>query len=64
MAYKASLHAPIVAKNIISLLKGQTPTAIYQPKAGSEMMVLPMGKIGGVAYLSFFGGTSGSFEFH
>ena len=64
MAYKAGLHAPIVAKNIISLLKGQAPTAIYQPKTSSEMMTLPMGKNGGVSYLSFFGGTSSSFESH
>ena len=58
MAYKASLHAPIVTKNIISLLKGVKPTAVYQPKTGSEMITLPMGKNGGVSYLSFFGGTS------
>lgn len=64
MAYKASLHAPIVAKNIISLLNGQAPIAIYQPKTGSEMMALPMGKNGGVSYLPFFGGTIDSFEFH
>lgn len=56
MAYKAGLHAPIVAKNIISLLKGQVPTAIYNPTTGSEMMTLPMGKLGGVSYLAFFGG--------
>lgn len=58
MAYKAGLHAPIVAKNIISLIKGQTATAIYKPTTGSEMMTLPMGKLGGVSYLSFFGGIS------
>jgi hypothetical protein len=64
MGYKTGLHASIVAKNVISLLKGQAPTAIYQPKTGSEMMVLPMGKNSGVSYLSFFGGASSSFEFH
>jgi apoptosis-inducing factor 2 len=63
-AYKTGLHASIVAKNVISLLKGKAPTAIYQPRTGSEMMVLPMGKNGGVSYLSFFGGASSSFEFH
>jgi apoptosis-inducing factor 2 len=58
MAYKTGLHAPIIAKNIHSLIKGQTPSAIYQPTTGSEMMTLPMGKMGGVSYLAFFGGTS------
>jgi apoptosis-inducing factor 2 len=56
MAHKAGLHASIVAKNIISLLKGQVPTAVYKPTTGSEMMALPMGKLGGVSYLAFFGG--------
>jgi NADH dehydrogenase FAD-containing subunit len=56
MAYKAGLHATIVANNIISLLQSQAPTAIYKPTTGSEMMTLPMGKLGGVSYLAFFGG--------
>jgi apoptosis-inducing factor 2 len=56
MAYKAGLHAPIIAKNIKSLLSGQEPKATYKPSTGSEMMVIPMGKMGGVSYLSFFGG--------
>jgi NADH dehydrogenase FAD-containing subunit len=56
MAYKAGLHAPIVVRNILSLLKGQTPSAVYKPTTGSEMMTLPMGKLGGVSYLAFFGG--------
>ena len=57
MAYKASLHAPIVAKNIISLIKSQAPTGEYQPVT-HEMMTLPMGKLGGVSYLAFFGGMT------
>jgi len=56
MAYKAGLHSSIITKNIISLLKSQAPTAIYKPTTDSEMMTLPMGKLGGVSYLSFFGG--------
>jgi apoptosis-inducing factor 2 len=57
MAYKARLHAPIIAKNILSLIKGVTPTAVYQPP-GKESMVLPMGKNGGLGYLAFFGGIA------
>jgi apoptosis-inducing factor 2 len=61
MAYKAGLHGPIVAKNIVSLIKGQKPAAIYTPKNGSEMMSLPLGKTAGVSYLSLMGGfTLGS----
>lgn len=55
MAYKAGLHAPIVAKNIISLTKNQAPTAEYTPTT-HEMLTLPMGKLGGVSYFAFFGG--------
>lgn len=55
MAYKAGMHAPVVAKNIISLIKNQTPTAEYTPTT-HEMVTLPMGKLGGVSYLAFFGG--------
>lgn len=58
MAYKAGLHGPIVAKNILSLLKNQTPGSVYKPTTDSEMMALPMGKFGGISYLSFFGGTA------
>lgn len=58
MAYKASLHGPIIAKNIVSLIKGQNPVSVYRPSTGSEMMTLPLGKNGGISYLSFFGGTS------
>jgi len=58
MAYKAGLHGPIIAKNILSLIKNATPGNVYKPMTGSEMMVLPMGKTGGVTYLSFFGGVS------
>ena len=56
MAYKASLHAPIVAKNIESLIKARPASAVYKPTVGSENLPLPLGKMGGVAYLSFFGG--------
>jgi apoptosis-inducing factor 2 len=56
MSYKATLHGPIIAKNIKSLLSGQEANATYKPSTGSEMMVIPMGKMGGVSYLSFFGG--------
>jgi NADH dehydrogenase FAD-containing subunit len=57
MAYKAGLHGPIVAKNILNLIKSQAPTAVYKPTTDSELMVIPMGKTGGVTYLSYFGGT-------
>jgi hypothetical protein len=36
----------------------QNPSAIYKPKNGAEMVVLPMGKMGGISYLSFFGGIT------
>ena len=55
MAYKATLHAAIVAKNIQCLLNKSTPKAKYSPST-SELMVLPLGKTGGLSYLSFFGG--------
>jgi apoptosis-inducing factor 2 len=57
MAYKAGLHGPIIAKNILSLIKGQAPAGIYKPSTDSELMVIPLGKSGGVTYLPFFGGT-------
>lgn len=57
MAYKAGLHAPIVAKNIASLIKGQTPSAVYKPTVGAESLTLPLGKMGGTSYLAFFGGA-------
>jgi apoptosis-inducing factor 2 len=56
MAYKAGLHAPIVAKNIQSLLKGKEPKAIYKPATG-EMICIPLGKDGGRTFVSFFGGN-------
>jgi apoptosis-inducing factor 2 len=62
MAYKAGLHAPIVAKNIVSLAKNQEPTAVYTPVT-HEMMALPMGKLGGVSYLAFFGGKNRRAEY-
>jgi apoptosis-inducing factor 2 len=62
MAYKAGLHAPIVAKNIISLTKNQAPAAVYTPVT-HEMMSLPMGKMGGVSYLAFFGGMNSHAEY-
>lgn len=58
MAYKAGLHAPIVAKNILTLIKNQTPGNAYKPTTGSEIMVLPFGKLGGVSYFPFFGGIA------
>jgi len=58
MALKAGLHGPIVAKNILSLINKGTPGNVYKPMTGGEMMALPMGKTGGVTYLSFFGGMS------
>jgi NADH dehydrogenase FAD-containing subunit len=61
MAYKAGLHAPIVAKNILGLIKKETPGIVYKPTTGSEMMALPFGKNGGVSYLSFFGGIDARF---
>jgi NADH dehydrogenase FAD-containing subunit len=57
MAYKAGLHGPIIAKNILSLIKGQAATAVYKPTTDSELMVIPLGKTGGVTYISYFGGT-------
>jgi len=57
MAYKAGLHGPIVAKNILSLVTRQAPAAIYKPTTGSELMAIPLGKTGGVTYLPYFGGT-------
>jgi len=55
MAYKASLHAPIVSANVDALLKGQTASAEYK-KPEAEMLALPIGKNGGLTYLAFFGG--------
>jgi len=57
-AYKVGLHVPVIAKNIKSLIQGQTPSAVYKPTNGAEMIVLPMGKMGGISYLSFFGGMT------
>jgi NADH dehydrogenase FAD-containing subunit len=57
MSYKTSLHAPVIAKNINSLLKGQKPTAVYTPPS-QEMMALPLGKSGGVTFIPMFGGMS------
>jgi hypothetical protein len=62
MAYKTGLHAPIVAKNIISLTENQAPTAEYKPVI-QEGMTLPMGKLGGVSYLPFFGGMNSDAQF-
>ena len=63
MAYKASLHTPVVASNIIALIKNQAPTAEYKPVT-QEMMVLPMGKLGGVSYLAFFGGSNSDYAIY
>jgi len=58
MSYKAGLHAPIIAKNIKTLLKGEAPKAIYTPST-AEMVCIPLGKDGGLTYLPFFGGKHG-----
>jgi apoptosis-inducing factor 2 len=57
MAYKASLHVPVIVKNIKSLLKDQTPTAIYKPST-AEMVCLPLGKDGGITFIPYFGGCN------
>ena len=62
MAYKAGLHAPIVANNIISLTKNQAPNAEYKP-VNKEGMTLPMGKLGGASYLPFFGCMNSDAQF-
>jgi hypothetical protein len=56
MAYKAGLHVDVVAKNLASVLKGQTPAAIYTAPA-QEMLALPMGKNGGLTFIAMFGGN-------
>jgi len=55
MAYKAGLHADVIAKNIASLLKDQTPAATYTSPA-QEMLALPLGKNGGLTFVPMFGG--------
>jgi len=39
-------------------MNGQIPSATYKPTIGAEMVTLPMGKLGGISYLSFFGGMT------
>lgn len=63
MAYKTGLHGPIVAKNILDLIRGKKPSATYKPIT-HEMMALPLGKNGGISYLPFLGGNRRVFEMH
>jgi NADH dehydrogenase FAD-containing subunit len=50
MAGFAMQHAEIVAKNIVAQIKGEQPTATYQP-LGFPMILLPLGPNGGVGQL-------------
>jgi NADH dehydrogenase FAD-containing subunit len=50
MAGYAMQHAEVVAKNIIAQLRGEQPTAIYQPLP-HPMILLPLGPHGGVGQL-------------
>ncbi|MFE2266934.1 NAD(P)/FAD-dependent oxidoreductase [Streptomyces griseosporeus] len=50
MAGFAMQHAEVVAKNIIAQIKGEEPTATYQP-LGFPMILLPLGTKGGVGQL-------------
>ena len=45
----ARAHAAVVAENIRSVIKGQEPTAVYQPQA--EIVVLPLGPDGGASQI-------------
>ncbi|KLL11978.1 NAD(P)/FAD-dependent oxidoreductase [Protofrankia coriariae] len=50
MAGYAMRHAEVVARNIISQLRGEQPTAIYRPLP-YPMILLPLGRRGGVGQL-------------
>ncbi|MGW7548595.1 NAD(P)/FAD-dependent oxidoreductase [Streptomyces sp. NPDC054770] len=50
MAGYAMQHAEVVAKNILAQIKGEEPTATYQP-LGFPMILLPLGSEGGVGQL-------------
>ncbi|SEL67334.1 NAD(P)/FAD-dependent oxidoreductase [Nonomuraea pusilla] len=55
MAGNAMAHAEIVAANILADLRGETPSAVYEPSA-VPFVLLPLGPDGGVGQLPSPGG--------
>jgi len=53
---KCSVHASIIARNVISVLKQQQPQILYQ--GSNEMITITNGKEGGSSYWSIFWGPS------
>jgi len=57
MAFKAGLHAPIVATNITNLIQNREAKATYSTPSW-QALCLPMGPKDGLTYMSFFGGIT------
>lgn len=48
-------HLKTVKKNIRAVLAGKTPRATYKPQTGNDIMVVTLGRSGGVAHIPVLG---------
>jgi len=48
-------HVKVAAKNIAATVRGAAPSATYAPKTGDEMMLVTLGRSGGVGHMPGLG---------